>query len=276
MSLGSILADAAGSELRVLPQALYRRGRARRVVARNVVAYKRRWWILASGFFEPFFYLLSIGLGLGHLVGHLHLDGRVVAYAAYVAPGLLASSAMNGALFDSTFGVFFKLKIAKTYDAVLATPIGVWEVAVGEVTWALMRGVIYSFAFMCVMGTMGFVLTGWAVLCFPAAMLISFAFSGIGMGATCYMRRWQDFDYVSMASIPMFLFSAVFYPLGVYPGWLRIVVSITPLYQGVDMIRELDAGLLTPAIIGHAAYLVALGVLGMAVAARRLGYLLRP
>ncbi len=276
MSSRSALAAGFRPPLGSLSAALFGRGRARRLVERNVVAYKRRWWILATGFFEPFFYLLSIGLGLGHLVGRLELDGRLVDYAAYVAPGLLASSAMNGALFDSTFNVFFKLKIAKTYDAVLATPVGVGDVALGEVTWSLMRGAIYSFAFLCVMGAMGLVLTGFAVLCFVAALLVSFAFAGLGMGATCYMRGWQDFDYVSMASIPMFLFSAVFYPLSVYPGWLQVVVSITPLYQGVDMIRELDAGLLTPALLVHAGYLAALGILGLAVAARRLGKLLRP
>ncbi|MHB1987091.1 MAG: ABC transporter permease [Acidimicrobiales bacterium] len=270
--------DAPSSTLplRILPVAAFGAGRARHLVERNVVAYKRRWWILASGFLEPFFYLLSIGLGLNHLVGGLHLAGHVVAYAAYVAPGLLASSAMNGALFDSTFNIFFKLKIAKTYDAVLATPIGVRDVAIGEVAWALMRGSIYAFGFLVVMAGMGLVISWWAIWCFPAAMLIGFAFAGLGMGATCYMRRWQDFDYVSLASIPMFLFSAVFYPLSVYPGWLQVVVSCTPLYQGVDLVRELDAGVLTPAILGHVAYLLVVGLGGMAVAARRLGILLRP
>ncbi|MGO9198837.1 MAG: ABC transporter permease [Acidimicrobiales bacterium] len=268
--------DSASFPLRILPPAAYGAGRARRLVERNVVAYRRRWWILVSGFFEPFFYLLSIGLGLNGLVGRLPLAGHAVTYAVYVAPGLLASSAMNGALFDSTFNIFFKLKISKTYDAVLSTPVGVRDIAIGEVTWALMRGSIYSFAFLVVMAAMGFVATWWAILCFPAAMLIGFAFAGIGMGATCYMRRWQDFDYVSLASIPMFLFSAVFYPLSVYPGWLQLAVSCTPLYQGVDMLRELDAGVLTPALIGHAAYLFLLGAAGVTLAARRLGILLRP
>lgn len=262
--------------LRVLPVAVYGSGRARRLVARNAVAYRRRWWILASGFFEPLFYLLSIGLGLNHLVGGLRLEGHLVTYATYVAPGLLASSAMNGALFDATFNIFFKLKIAKTYDAVLATPLGVRDVAVGEVAWALVRGSIYSFAFLVVMAAMGLVVSWWAVLCFPAAMLVGFTFAGVGMGASSYMRHWQDFDYVSLASIPMFLFSAVFYPLSVYPGWLQLVVSATPLYQAVDMMRELDAGALTPALIGHAGYLLALGLAGLVVAARRLGRLLRP
>ncbi len=255
---------------------LVTRGRARRVVGRNIVAYKRRWWILASGFFEPLFYLLSIGLGLNHLVGGISFEGHTVPYAVYVAPGLLAASAMNGALFDSTFNIFFKLKIAKTYDAVLATPIRVRDVAVGEVAWALMRGSIYAFAFLVVMAALGLVISFGAILCFPAAMLVGFAFAGVGMGATCYMRRWQDFDYVSLLSIPMFLFSAVFYPLSVYPRWLQVVVSCTPLYQGVDMMRELDAGVFTPALLVHVAYLGLVGLIGMLVAGRRLTILLKP
>jgi lipooligosaccharide transport system permease protein len=249
--------------------------RARRLLGRNIAVYRRHWRALVTGFLEPFFYLLSIGLGLDHLVGRLHLGGRAIAYAAYVAPGLLASSAMNGALFDSTFGIFFRLKIEKTYDAVLATPLGVRDIALGELAWALIRGSIYSAAFLVVMASMGFVLSYWAVFCLPAAMLTSLAFGGIGMGATCYMRRWTDFDYIWLASVPLFLFSAVFYPLSVYPAWLQAVVSATPLYQGVDMIRELDAGLLTPALLVHGAYLATLAALGTAVATRRLGTLLR-
>ena len=143
--------------MRVLPPLRSSRGRARRLVARNVVAYRRGWIFLVSGFFEPLFYLLSIGLGLNHLVGHLAIGGRSIPYTDFVAPGLLASSAMNGAIFDSTFGIFFKLKIAKTYDAVLATPLGVRDVAIGELTWSLIRGTLYSIAFLVVMAALGLV-----------------------------------------------------------------------------------------------------------------------
>ncbi len=112
-------APAIPLPLRVIPPLRVGRGRARLLVERNVVAYRRGWIFLVSGFFEPLFYLMSIGLGLNHLVGHLAIGSRSIPYTDYVAPGLLASSAMNGAIFDATFGVFFKLKIAKTYDAVL-------------------------------------------------------------------------------------------------------------------------------------------------------------
>jgi lipooligosaccharide transport system permease protein len=250
--------------------------RSRRLVERNIRVYRRLWIFFVSGFFEPFFYLLSIGIGLGRLVGPLPIGGRTVAYAAYVAPGLLASSAMNGAMFDSTFNIFFKLKIAKTYDAMLSTPLEPTDIALGELTWALMRGAVYSAAFMAAMAGFGYVLSPWAVACYPAAVLVSFAFAAVGMAATSYMRSWQDFDKVSLAVIPLFLFSATFYPLTVYPAWLQLVVRATPLYQGVALIRGLDAGVLTWPLVGHVAYLAVMGLVGLGVTARRLATLLLP
>jgi len=262
--------------LRVLPPVGVGRGRARRLVERNVVAYRRGWIFLVSGFFEPLFYLLSIGLGLSHLVGHVEVAGRSISYTDYVAPGLLASSAMNGAIFDATFGIFFKLKIAKTYDAVLATPLGVRDVAIGELSWSLIRGTVYSVAFLTVMAILGLIASWWALLCLPAAMLVSYAFGGIGMLGTCYMRSWQDFDLISLAIVPLFLFSGVFFPLSLYPGWLRIVVSVTPLYQGVALLRGLATGVIGPVLLLHALYLAALGTIGLIGASRRLGRLLLP
>ena len=274
--MSSLDVPAFSPPLRILPRLAIGRGRARLLVERNVVAYRRGWIFLVSGFFEPLFYLLSIGLGLNHLVGHLAIGGRSIPYTDYVAPGLLASSAMNGAIFDATFGIFFKLKIAKTYDAVLATPLGVRDVAVGELAWSLIRGSVYSFAFLVVMAALGLIASFWALACLPAAMLVSFAFGAVGMFATCYMRSWQDFDLVSLAIVPLFLFSGVFYPLSLYPDWLRIVVTLTPLYQGVALLRGLDTGVLGPALLVHACYLGCLGVIGLAGASRRLGRLLLP
>lgn len=250
--------------------------RAWRLVQRNYIVYRRQWIIFVSGFFEPFFYLLSIGIGLGKLVGGLRLGAQVVPYTWYVAPGLLASSAMNGSIFDSTFNMYFKLKVAKTYEAVLSTPLEPSDIALGELSWSLLRGSTYSAAFLVVMAALGYVLTPWAVLCYPAAVLIGFAFAGVGMAATSHMRSWQDFDKVSLAIIPMFLFSATFYPLSVYPGWLQAVVRCTPLYQAVALERGLDAGLFSVSLLGHAAYLAAMGIVGLLVTSRRLGKLLLP
>lgn len=269
-------AAPGGVPFRIAPVSLLGTRRARRLVERNILVYRRSWVFFVSGFFEPFFYLLSIGVGLSKLVHPIHVGGQVIPYTVYVAPGLLASSAMNGATLDSTFNVFFKLKIAKTYDAVLSTPLGPGDVALGELTWSLMRATVYSTAFLVVMAGFGYVLSPWAVLCLPSAMLVSYAFAAVGMAATTYMRSWQDFDKVSLALIPLFLFSATFYPLSVYPGWLQALIRCTPLYQGVALLRGLDLGIVSWTLVGHALYLAAAGCLGLVVATRRMATLLLP
>lgn len=250
-------------------------GMARTLVERNYISFRRTWTIIVSGFFEPVFFLFAMGVGIGSLVGDVELaDGRAVPYAVFVAPALLASSAMNGAVFDSTSNVFFKLKYARLYDSVLATPLGPRDVAVGEICWALLRGLVYSGAFLLVAALAGAVTTPWALLAVPAATLIGWAFAAIGMAATTYMRTWADADYVQLAIMPMFLFSATFFPLEAYPRALQWVVQATPLYHGVGMVRELMLGEATGALVGHVAYLVVMGLIGTAWAARRVETLL--
>ncbi len=226
----------APSPPRITPLALLGMGRAAKVFQRNVVVYRRGWKFLVSGFFEPFFYLVSIGLGLSKLVGPIHVDGHTFSYTTFVAPGLLAASAMNGAIFDCTFKIFFQLKIMKVYDSMLSTPLGPGDVATGELLWAVFRGALYCGVFMCVMAGFGYVATPWVVLCFPGSIFVGFAFAGVSMAGTSYMRSWQDFDFVFLAALPLFLFSATFYPLSVYPGWLQGVVRCTPLYQAVALL----------------------------------------
>lgn len=146
--------------------------------------------------------------------------------------------------------------------------------ALGEVTWALLRGLIYSVAFLAVMLAMGLVHSAWVLLALPAAVLIGFAFAAVGLAATSFMRSWQDFEFVQMALLPMFLFSTTFYPLSTYPRGLKIVVECTPLYHGVEMLRALTTGTVGAALLGHVAYLVAMGLIGLTAAARRLERLL--
>ncbi|HET7529384.1 MAG TPA: ABC transporter permease [Mycobacteriales bacterium] len=264
---------AATPALRVWP-AVGRR--AARLFERNVYVYRSSWVILASGLAEPLFYLGSVGLGFGHLVGQVPLHGRTIPYTDFVAPALLAASAMNGAIFDSTFNVFFKIKYMKTYDAVLATPVGPLDIAVGEVGWSLTRGLIYATAFLAVMVGMGLVHSWWTLAVLPAATLVGFCFGGLGIAATCYMRSWQDFDFIQLATLPMFLFSSTFYPLSAYSPVVQHVVRATPLYNGVALLRSLTLGDVGVATVGHVAYLAVLGALGVAVASRRLGRRLLP
>ena len=117
-------------------------------VLRNYVTYKRQWKLFATGFLEPVFYLFSIGIGVGKLIHAFEFNGHTIPYAEFVAPGMLAASAFNGALLDSTFNVFFKLKYEKLYDQMLATPLTTTDIARGEIIWGLLRGASYSAAFL--------------------------------------------------------------------------------------------------------------------------------
>ena len=250
-------------------------GLARMMVERNVTAFRHGWIALVTGFAEPVFYLFSLGVGIGALVRTVQTDsGLVVTYPQFVAPALLAASAMNGAVFDSTFNVFFKLKYAKLYDAVLATPMGPRDIAVGEISWSLVRGGLYSAAFLVVATLAGAVRSWWALLALPAAVFIGFAFAALGMFATTFMRSWVDFDYVTLAIQPMFLFSATFFPLGTYPEALQWLVRATPLYHGVALERALMLGDVGWGLVAHIAYLVVLGLVGVLGTSRRLERLL--
>jgi lipooligosaccharide transport system permease protein len=250
-------------------------GMARVLIERNIISYRHGWIALVTGFAEPVFYLFSLGIGLGALVKVVTTDsGQSVPYVHFVAPALLAASAMNGAVFDSTFNVFFKLRFARLYDSVLATPMGPRDVAVGEISWSLIRGGLYAVAFLAVAWLVGSVDSWWALLALPAATLIGFAFSAAGMFATTFMRSWVDFDFVTLAIQPMFLLSATFFPLATYPGPVQWLVQATPLYHGVALERALMLGEVDPGLLVHLAYLGALGLLGMVGAARRIEKLL--
>jgi lipooligosaccharide transport system permease protein len=244
------------------------------VLQRNYLAYRDGWWIFLSGFFEPVFYLFSIGIGVGQLVTAFSFHGHQVAYADFVAPGMLAASAMNGALLDSTFNFFFKLKYNKLFDQMLATPLGTRDIARGELSWSLLRGGIYSTAFLVIMVAMGLVHSWWALLVVPAALLTGLAFGAVGMMLTTFMSSWQDFDKVTLATLPMFLFSATFFPLTAFPTALQWVVQVTPLYRSVALMRELTTGVMTWDSLWSVLYLAAMGAAGLTVVGRRLDKLL--
>ena len=259
---------------RLLPRSARPSRRSARVVERNIAVARQIWLIIVSGFFEPVFYLLSIGIGIGHLVGNVPFAGTTIPYRDFVAPAMLASSAMNGAVFACTFNIYFRLKYQKTYDAIVSTPVGVGDIVMGEIGWALIRGLFYSVCFIGVMVVLGLVQSWWAVLAVPAAVLIGYTFAGLGMAGTSYMRSWKDFDYVTLAIMPLFLFSGTFSPLSAYPASVRWIVRVTPLYQGVAIERSLVLGHVSAAILGHALYLLVAGTAGIVIASRRIGRLL--
>jgi lipooligosaccharide transport system permease protein len=244
------------------------------LVRRNYIVYRDAWKLFVTGFFEPFFYLLSIGIGVGQLIETFDFNGRQVPYAEFVAPGMLAASAFNGALIDATFNTFFKLKYIKLYDQMLATPLTTGDVARGEIAWSQLRGSAYAAAFLVIMTAMGLVHSWWAVLAFPATILIGFTSSAVCMAATTFMRSWQDFDKVTLVQLPLFLFSGTFFPISAFPTPVQWLVEATPLYRGVVLCRELTTGALSSASLVSVIYLVLLGLAGLLVVRRRLAALL--
>ena len=261
--------------LQEIPAPLTPAAATRVLVLRNYVVYKSAWKLFVTGFLEPVFYLFSIGVGVGQLIDTFEFHGEAVPYAEFVAPAMLATSAFNGALLDSTYNVFFKLKYQKLYDQMLATPLSTADIARGEIAWGLMRGSVYSAAFLVVMALMGLTDSWWALLALPATVLIAFAFSAVCMAVTTWMTSWQDFDKITLAQMPLFLFSATFFPVEAFgDGVLRWVVEATPLYRGVVLCRELTTGVVTWESAVSVGYLVVMGVIGLAVVRRRLDTLL--
>jgi len=251
--------------------------RAAAVTGRNVAAARHfgYWWVLFSGFFEPVLYLLSIGIGVGALVKGFTLPGgRTISYAAFVAPAMLAASAMNGALAETTMNMFGKMKYMRLYDGVLATPVQPFEVALGELMWALIRGSIYSVAFLGIMVALDLTTIAWAIPAFFASLFVGVAFGGLGMSISTLIRGWQDFDYVGVVTFALFLFSGTFAPADSFPPVLRWIIEVTPLYQAVELLRDLTTGRVSWATLLHVLYLAALAAAGLTVASRRMAKLL--
>jgi lipooligosaccharide transport system permease protein len=247
------------------------------VTGRNAVLARHAgyWWVLVSGFFEPLLYLASIGVGVGQLIGDVTLPhGRTVSYAAFVAPAMLASSAMNGAISESTFQFHAKLRHQRLFDAMLATPVTPAEIALGELVWSIVRGAIYAAAFLGIMVSLGLTTIVPALLALPATVLVGFAFGGLGSALATLLRSWQDFDYVTLVLFAIFLFSGTFAQVEQYPLAVRLVVEALPLHHGVELVRGITLGAPVSGLFGHVVYLVVLALVGLAVAGRRMSSLL--
>jgi lipooligosaccharide transport system permease protein len=263
----------------VMPRLLSFEGTGRRsasVTERNLATLRSAYWVvMVSGFLEPVLYLFSIGVGVGALIGDITLPGgEVVRYAAFVAPAMLAASAMTGALSETTFNFFGKMKFVRLYEGILATPVRPIEIALGELAWAMVRGVIYSAAFLVIMALMDLTTPLRALAMFPATILVGFAFGALGMAVSTLIRSWQDFDLIASGQFALFLFSGTFVPPTAYPVVLRWLIEVTPLYRSVDLIRALSTGTAGRTQVLDVAYLLALLAVGLTIAGRRMSRLL--
>ena len=246
-------------------------GRSHSVLNRNFTAFKSSTWLIViSGFVEPVLYLFAFGFGLGQFIGDISVSNEAITYAMYIAPGLLATSAMNGAIYDSTWNVFFKMNQSRLYHGMLATSLGPLDVALGEIAWALLRGFIYAAGFMAVVAPFGLIPSWWGLLAIPASVLIAFGFASIGMAITSYITSFQQMGAINLALLPMFLFSGAFYPIEVFPDTAQMIIKALPLYHGVTLIRGLTLGEVDISLLGHAGYFVVMIVIGLFFTTKRL------
>lgn len=241
---------------------------------RNVVFFGSGgayWWLAIAGLVESTAYLLGMGWGVGSLVGPITLaDGETIPYAAFVAPALLATAAMDTALAESVVSFFGKMRFARIYVPVLNTPMRPMDIAVGELVWTLTRVLIFAISFVAVMLTLGLMDVSRVLLVVPACLLVGLAFGGLGMVVASALRSWQDFDLVSTVQFTLFMFSGTFIPVSTYPGWLEAAVHLSPLYHGIELVRSLALGTATSATLGHAAVLALTAAAGFALATRRM------
>jgi lipooligosaccharide transport system permease protein len=235
-----------------------------------VLRHGRPWNLVVNGIFEPFLYLLSVGVGIGQLVaGGADGDG-IGRYAAFVAPALLATSAMNSAVNETTGNAWWRIRFDKLYDAIVTTPMRTTDIAVGEIAASVLRSTLSAGCFLAVIAVLGMVQSWWALLALPAAVLVGYAFSAAGLAAATYLRDLHHQQYLQLCMLPMFLFATTFYPLSVYPGPVQVLVAALPLYQSIELLRGLTTGRLGVGMLAATAYLLVMGVGATWLASRRL------
>jgi lipooligosaccharide transport system permease protein len=235
-----------------------------RVVESQAVAYKRLWrGSVISTFLSPVLYLAAMGLGLGSLVSGFD-------YLAFLAPGLLAAQAMQLGFSETSYPVMAGVKWIKGYYAMLATPIGPGDIAVGTIVWVAVRLLMASAIFAGVMVVFGVGSGFGLLLAIPAAVLTGLAYAAPNAAYTATMQ-----DEATIASvlrfviIPMFLFSGVFFPIEQLPNWLEWIAYLVPLWHGVALCRSLTDG--TATLVGsalHVGYLAVVTVAGTFLAIR--------
>ncbi|MCH8571713.1 ABC transporter permease [Nesterenkonia sp. AY15] len=255
----------------------YYSGNIRAVFGRGLTAIRNnRGVIFLSGLLEPVLFLTSFGLGISPMIAGVDAEqvglsgGGTISYAAFIAPALLAVSAMNGAIFDSTWNVFFKLKITKLYRTMMSTSLGPVDVAVGEICLALFRGGLYALGFLGVLLVGGLVDPLAAVLMWFTALFVALGFASVGMAVTSFMTRFQQMDWMMMVLMPMFLFSATLFPISVYPVGVQAFIQALPLWHAVELMRDIAFWDFSGLTLVHIGYYLVMIVAGLALTTYRM------
>ena len=225
---------------------------------RNAVVFRRVWLLgLMAWFIEPVIYLVAMGLGLGQYLSRI----QGIRYIEFIAPGLLAVSAMYGATFEATWNAHFKMERQRIYDAAAATPVSFMDVALGEVLWATTRATIYGSAFAVIATAFGLFRSWWGLLAIPGIAIVGFVFSVLGLSYTYFVRRIDFLAYYwTIFLTPMFMFAGVFFPLDRLPRWVQVSAYFMPLHHATELMRALMFSGDIASAAGHASWLLVVGM----------------
>ena len=239
---------------------------ALRVWQRNATVYKRTWKLnILPNFFEPFLYLLGMGLGLGAYI--TEMEG--LPYINFIAPGLLISSIMWGATLETTYNVFVKMNFDRIYDGILSTPVNPKDLALGELFWGATRGTIYGGAFLSILFLFGMGLHWGILLIFPLIFIIGFMFATIGLLFTSMIKEIELFNYFfTLFLTPLFLFSGIFFPMNQLPQTIQIIAWFTPLFHGVELSRGIFNQVWSIELLEHLAWIIGVTILNTMVVLR--------
>jgi lipooligosaccharide transport system permease protein len=234
--------------------------------------YQKIWKIsFIPPLFEPLFYLLAFGLGLGTLVGKLYYQGAQVSYLAFIAPALIAVNIMNNSFFENTYASFVRMYHQKTFDAMLATPLSIDEIITGEIIWGATKSVIGTVIMLAVISLFGLIHYPSGLLIIPLAFLGGIAFGALGMYFTGITPTIDMFNLpIFLFVTPMFLFSGTFFPIENLPAWAQTIAVLLPLTHLVNLVRAFGFGALNAYLLWSAAYLVIFAIIFFPLALRKM------
>jgi lipooligosaccharide transport system permease protein len=228
-----------------------------RVWQRNFTVYQRIWKIsFIPPLFEPLFYLLAFGLGLGALVGGVSYHGARVSYLAFIAPALIAVNIMNNSFFENTYASFVRMYHQKTFDAMLATPLSIDEIITGEIIWGATKSLIGTIIMQAVISMFGLISYPSGLFILPLAFLGGIAFGSLGMYFTGITPTIDMFNLpIFLFVTPMFLFSGTFFPIENLPAWGQVVAQFLPLTHLVNLVRAFGFGTFDARLLWSILYL---------------------
>lgn len=214
--------------------------KAFRVWQRNFTVYTKRYKSsMVLNFFEPILYLIALGFGLGAFVREIN----GVPYIKFIAPGIIASSAMFAATFECTYGTYIRMTYQKTFDAILATPINIDDLVAGEILWGATKGTFYGLIIMAVMSIFRFIDSPFILVAVPLLFLSGIIFAEIGVITSATVPGIDSFNYFNtLFMTPMFLFSGIFFPLDSLHPVITGIAFFTPLYHLVNITRSFASG----------------------------------